>query len=161
MKAVALSCTKALLLKQGARLFEPCYDAGFDFLLLQPDSTTARVLVLSLPLQGKPIVSLYSRRSHGEPHTRPFDLLYIVDTNTLTFWKIPHSDVPDKPTLYLSARYDVYKLAFLECPWGFRQADSDSISLNEIAQQIERDRELLGELTTQIDDDTDIERLLQ
>jgi hypothetical protein len=110
MKEANIHMATALLLRQGHEVYRTCFSAGFDLLVKKRDTDIyARVLVLSVPAP-KPIVSLVARAKDQYLVLRPFDILFAINLETLTCWQIPEDDLPEKSSLYLSRKYDRYRL---------------------------------------------------
>ena len=109
-KEASIQFCKCLLIRAGYVIYEPVASCGHDLLCFKDDQY-ARIIVLSVN-DDKPIIALKSTSS-GKASLRDFDVLMCVHLPTLATWQIPSCDVPDKETLYLSGRYDVYKVPFI------------------------------------------------
>lgn len=139
MKQLSVQLVKAFLMRQGVPVFIPCTPCGYDLLALF-NGCYCRVLCLSVS-EPKPIVALKTTRA-GVSVQREFDLLYCVHTNSLAIWRFPVDDVPDKESIYLSARYDSYKIPFL----GVRPDRlnlPETRTFEEVREELEKDRNMI------------------
>ena len=112
-KDICTIFAQGLLLRAGYEVYRPCFSSGCDLLIRDPaDSAYRRILVLNV-VDPKPIVSLKTTGADQKTKTRIFDALFCIHLGSLTCWNIPQEDVPDKESLYLSSRYDDYKVSLL------------------------------------------------
>ena len=101
---------KCLLLKQDYFVYEPVGRCGHDILAVK-DEMYHRVVVVSVN-DDRPIVALKTT-SRKQAALREYDILIAIHLPTLATWMIPQTDVPDKETLFLSKKYDDYKVSFI------------------------------------------------
>ena len=109
-KETCIQFAKFILTRNEYQVFSPVTPVGYDLLACK-DAEYYKVLVLSINAE-KPIVALKST-SKGRASIRDFDILLCIHPETLATWQLPAADVPEKETLYLSERYDSYKVSFI------------------------------------------------
>jgi len=113
-KDICIVLAQGLLMRSGYEVYQPCFSSGCDLLIRDPaDSAYRRILVLSV-VDPKPIVSLKTHTNDRKTKTRVYDTLFCIHLGSLTCWNIPQEDVPDKESLYLSERYNSYKVSLLK-----------------------------------------------
>jgi hypothetical protein len=143
--------TVALLQRAGWKVYRPLFNAGFDLLIQREQEPCLSVLVLSVA-SPKPIVPLKTTRK-GESAVREFDVLFCIHLDTLCAWQIPEKDVPEKESLYLSKRYNEYRLrTFTPEPIHKREPRKFEMVQEEMTRDIEELEAIASEDEINADD---------
>jgi hypothetical protein len=92
-------------------------------------------------------VSLFTK--HKKKHVfRDYDILYAIQPESLIAWRIPRSDIPDFESLYLSKKYDSYRISFLDVTSFIHNPEL----FDTIKKQRELDKDFLKKLDSYEDD---------
>ena len=156
-KQLCVQFASFLLSRKGYLVYRPIIPLGHDLLAIR-DGETYQVLVLSVNAH-RPIISLKTH-TKGRPSIRVYDILLCVHPETLATWQIPATDVPDKESLFLSRRYDSYKVPFISLD---TLAKESTLLYDHAREVVRKDAEELTLLSKGVTDANyqDLEDLLE